>query len=183
MTKVGGKHHRMMEIQISGLSDGEYPFSFDVPAGEIGLDQTFVGNVEVDGTLHKVSTQFFLKGTARASYARECDRCLAEVNREVSIPINLFYGPDLAEGSVTREDADQETRSLGADQEVIVLDDEVREAVTLGMPLKILCSDTCRGICSQCGADLNKEQCRCEDDDVDPRWAKLADIFKKSEEK
>jgi uncharacterized protein len=182
MSKAGSKHHPAMEIRISGLNDGEYPFSFDVPAGEIGLGEMFVGNVEVAGTLRKVSTQFFLTGTVRAGYVGECDRCLGEVRRQMTIPIKLFYGPDLGEGSASGEDNDEETRTIGVEQESIVLDEEVRQTIMLDMPLKILCSEGCLGICSGCGADLNKERCTCEGEEIDPRWAKLADVFKKKDE-
>ena len=182
MSKAGSKHHPAMEIRISGLNDGEYPFSFDLPAGELGLDETFVGNVRVAGTLRKVSTQFFLNGTVRASYDRECDRCLSEIHRDVEIPLNLFYGPDLGEGAGSGEENDEETRTIAPEQESIVLDEEVRQTIMLDMPLKMLCSEGCRGICSGCGADLNKDRCTCEGEDIDPRWAKLADVFKKKDQ-
>ena len=141
MSKAGSKHHPAMEIRISGLNDGEYPFSFDLPAGELGLDETFVGNVRVAGTLRKVSTQFFLNGTVRASYDRECDRCLSEIHRDVEIPLNLFYGPDLGEGAGSGEENDEETRTIAPEQESIVLDEEVRQTIMLDMPTVTGCEN------------------------------------------
>ncbi len=43
----------------------------------------------------------------------------------------------------------------------IELDDVIREEILLSFPAKILCSDSCKGLCARCGADLNKERCRC----------------------
>ncbi|MEO5930276.1 MAG: DUF177 domain-containing protein [Candidatus Kapaibacterium sp.] len=182
MAKAGVKHHPAMVISISGLNDGEYPFSFDEPAAAIGLDDSFEGNVRVSGELRKVSTQFFLTGTIVARYARACDRCLTDVHREISIPVRLFYGHDLADDSRSGENDDVETRSIHAEQESIVLDEDVRQTILLNVPLKTLCSDGCLGICSGCGTDLNTGRCTCNHGGIDPRWAKLAEVFKKNEE-
>ena len=43
----------------------------------------------------------------------------------------------------------------------IEIDDDIREEILLSFPAKILCSDSCKGLCPRCGADLNKEPCRC----------------------
>jgi len=43
----------------------------------------------------------------------------------------------------------------------IELDDAIREEILLSFPAKILCSDSCKGLCFRCGADLNREKCTC----------------------
>ena len=53
------------------------------------------------------------------------------------------------------------------------LTEALRESLVLAYPAATICRDDCKGICSQCGADLNKGACNCEEDDVDPRWAGL----------
>ncbi len=50
------------------------------------------------------------------------------------------------------------------------------DAVALALPDKILCREDCAGLCPVCGKDLNREPHEHEDDDVDPRWAALADL-------
>jgi uncharacterized protein len=52
----------------------------------------------------------------------------------------------------------------------------LREQLQLGVPMKPLCREDCRGLCPQCGADRNRGDCDCKDDWVDPRWAALADL-------
>lgn len=171
-----------MEVQIAGVHDGEYPFSFDISARELGLDETFIGNVNVEGELRKVSTQYILRSTIHASYVRECDRCLAETQKDVSIPMDIYYRMALDERGAGDDKDDIEMRTLHPDQESIVLDEEVRQTILLEIPLKVLCSEGCLGICPGCGVDLNKERCGCEQSEIDPRWAKLAEVFKKKEE-
>ena len=55
------------------------------------------------------------------------------------------------------------------------LNPALRETVILAMPQARVCSETCRGYCSQCGADLNRQTCTCAEDETDPRWEGLPD--------
>lgn len=67
---------------------------------------------------------------------------------------------------------------LEDDEAYAIVDDDldlrpmVRDAVVLELPLAPLCRADCRGLCPQCGADLNEETCQCEPP-RDPRWANL----------
>ena len=44
---------------------------------------------------------------------------------------------------------------------------------------RYLCSEDCKGLCPQCGADLNVEECGCNNENIDPRWSTLIDIMNK----
>ncbi|MBN1297720.1 DUF177 domain-containing protein, partial [bacterium] len=55
----------------------------------------------------------------------------------------------------------------------------IAEQIVLQIPMKTLCSDDCKGLCSRCGADLNAGTCGCDRDSVDPRLAKLKDLLEK----
>lgn len=73
------------------------------------------------------------------------------------------------------------------DEDVIVIDGEkidIAEVVLnnflMNVSGKYLCHDDCKGLCPKCGINLNKGECNCSDDDIDPRWAKLAEIMKDS---
>lgn len=178
MSKEDIRRRPLMEIHVAGLGDGEHPFAFEVPAAEIGLDDFFVGNVSVSGVLRKVSRQITLTATVHAGYHKECDRCLAEISREVDIPMELFYREVLpAERSRGDDGGNDDIMPVDPDHETIVLDEDVRQTILLDVPLKMLCQDKCRGICPRCGANLNHEECRCEAPEIDPRWEKLSGLF------
>src|SRR5205085_2610993 len=83
------------------------------------------------------------------TYTGECDRCLAEIHRSVDVPIKLYYRPS-SEDVEDGED-DIEMRSYQPEQDMIVLDEEVRETLLLAVPLKKLCRDDCKGLCPSCG--------------------------------
>jgi uncharacterized protein len=53
------------------------------------------------------------------------------------------------------------------------LDEPLREAALLDLPIKRVCRDDCLGICPDCGADRNVKDCDCPREPVDPRWAGL----------
>lgn len=52
----------------------------------------------------------------------------------------------------------------------------VRDALALGMPSQILCRPDCRGLCAECGADLNADPGHAHEKAPDPRWAKLSEL-------
>jgi uncharacterized protein len=56
------------------------------------------------------------------------------------------------------------------------LSEAIRQNALLAVPMKPLCREDCSGLCQQCGKDLNKGQCDCNKSEIDPRWAKLADL-------
>src|SRR6266436_1805948 len=56
----------------------------------------------------------------------------------------------------------------------LFLADVIKEQVLLALPVKVICQSDCRGLCPNCGANLNHEECRCETHATDPRMAPLA---------
>ena len=53
----------------------------------------------------------------------------------------------------------------------------LRNEIVINWPMKILCRPDCRGICRQCGQDLNTGTCDCDTFVPDPRMAVIKDIF------
>ena len=54
--------------------------------------------------------------------------------------------------------------------------------VLICWPLKVLCKEDCKGICSRCGKNLNEGPCGCKEEPKDPRMAAISDIFSKFKE-
>lgn len=53
------------------------------------------------------------------------------------------------------------------------ISDAILAEIFFALPMRPLCREDCRGICSKCGADLNEKVCSCVEDNIDPRWEKL----------
>ena len=54
--------------------------------------------------------------------------------------------------------------------------------ILISMPGKTLCKEDCKGICLICGANLNKGECGCDRDILDPRMSVFKDILKNFKE-
>ena len=151
-------------------------FHRDVPApggdARIGLDVIGVpagATISLDVRLESVSEGVYVSGTVAAPLDGECVRCLTELTDELTVEVGeLFAYPD----SVTDEttDDDELPRVVGDHVDV---EQTVRDAVVLALPLSPLCTDDCAGLCPECGerrADLGPGH---RHDTLDPRWAAL----------
>jgi uncharacterized protein len=117
-------------------------------------------------------------GRLTLSIMCECVDCLCEFLATLEVPVNAQYlpgSPSLVAGEHVMPVEEAENYYYRDD--VIVLDDLVREEVLLAMPYKLLCKPDCRGLCAQCGRDLNTGTCGCAPP-PDPRLAALRQYLK-----
>ena len=99
----------------------------------------------------------------------ECARCLKAVSLEISG--NLMY---LYQSHNPEEIDDDEYMPVEIEHFGRVLDvmPQVQESIYTLLPTKVLCREDCKGLCPNCGADLNEGECSCRNEDMDPRlWA------------
>jgi uncharacterized protein len=126
---------------------------------------------------HEVIKDIRLRGRLSAGVELSCARCLEPVPQQIEREFDLLYRPlgaDAGRDELSVTDAEAE---IGYYQgEGILLEDVLREQVLLALPLKITCRQDCRGLCPQCGKNLNLEACSCVVPVEDPRWAALKDI-------
>jgi uncharacterized protein len=102
-------------------------------------------------------------GSVKSAVRLACSRCLAEYQLPIASDFTIFYsksvGGDLDEEV---ELSDHDLISVSYTGEEIDLDFEIAEQVMMEVPFKPLCSESCRGLCTQCGADLNAGECGCD---------------------
>jgi uncharacterized protein len=126
---------------------------------------------------HQVIKDIRLRGRLSAGLELQCARCLDPVPQQVDRQFELLYRPlgvDAGRDELSVTDAEAE---IGYYQgEGILLEDVLREQVLLALPLKATCREDCKGLCPQCGKNLNQEACSCRAPVEDPRWEALKDI-------
>lgn len=127
--------------------------------------------IKFEGVLRIAEDVYTLKGIATTEILLACSRCGEEYSYEVSIDIDERF-------SSTINDEDGEIISI--DNDKIDLYQIIENNLILQLPIKTLCREDCKGICQQCGTNLNHDSCKCETDDIDPRLAKLKDLFSNS---
>lgn len=103
-----------------------------------------------------------------------CGRCLQDVKVTIQLSIKKEYL--LGEPDESVEDAEYVTES-SMDVDKIVYDE-----ILVNWPMKVLCSENCKGICRKCGTNLNHKTCSCDQAELDPRMAAIQDIFNQFKE-
>jgi uncharacterized protein len=109
-----------------------------------------------------------------------CARCLEPVVDDVNRAFDLIYRPQGVDKRADESSISEAETEIGYYQgEGLLLEDALREQVLLATPVRALCREDCKGLCPQCGLNLNVEQCNCEQRPADVRWDALSDIKKK----
>jgi uncharacterized protein len=168
-----------MNIVVAHISEDEgLTINHLYPEGEPDLksyDTRLIGGAELNLQATRAGDEVELVGEVTAVVGFECDRCLGPLSVLVRQSFELLYVPPLKI---------QDERELGVDDlsvgfyqgGVIDADDLVREQIELTLPMARLCSDDCRGLCPECGANLNERQCACEIEEVDARLSALKEL-------
>jgi uncharacterized protein len=140
-----------------------------------GEDVVSVGGVEFDGRVERAGRGYLFEGRVQGAARLRCVRCLAEFDLPFSERMELHL---LASSALPQE---EEKRLAMGDLEVrfyeepkIDLAELAGEQFALALPMKPLCAEDCRGLCSSCGANLNLGPCSCPEK-RDDRWAPLLD--------
>ncbi len=108
-----------------------------------------------------------------------CSRCLEPFRLPVAAPFDLRYLPASAVSSDgEREVDDEDLETSYYENDAIDLNGLMREQFYLALPMKPLCQDDCRGLCPQCGTNLNTGNCSCAPVWEDPRLAALKNLLK-----
>ena len=130
--------------------------------------------VEVAFDVYKDKEKFRLVGDVRTELEVVCSRCIEPFRLPVNAHFDQRYLPaSAASNEEDREipEEDLETSYYRDDQ--IDLNELLREQFYLVLPMKPLCREECRGLCPQCGTNLNSGTCDCEAVWEDPRLAPL----------
>ena len=96
-----------------------------------------------------------------------CMRCLEDAGAPVAVDVREVHQP--AEG-------DENLISEYLSENELDLRSWVRDALVLALPVRIICSKECRGLCAICGANLNEDPGHEHEREPDPRWAKLNEL-------
>jgi uncharacterized protein len=129
------------------------------------FDLRLIRPLNVDLEIQKRPDHIHVQGTLRGTLQVACHRCLKSFPWSLEEQIQVFLvEEDKLEPS---EEIELEARELDYeffDGVIIEIDQLVVEQIFLTLPVKILCSESCRGLCPRCGENLNEELCRCEKD-------------------
>lgn len=111
-------------------------------------------------------------GNMKLTLGMKCDRCLTDVDYTFDLDFSMtVVSPDYTEQTDDIDDMQfMESYHLNVDE-------LINNEILLNWPMKVLCTETCKGICKKCGKNLNEGDCDCDDFVPDPRMAAIKDIF------
>ena len=153
--------------EVEGLNnllaqDGDAEYRLTVP-------------LQVSTTHLRSGEELLFTGTIRGELIGQCARCLEEYPLALDREFSVILSPQRALGR-ERELSQEELAASFYSGELIDLSALVREQVLLALPSRPLCREECRGLCAQCGINLNLESCTCQPTWRDPRLAILATV-------
>lgn len=158
-------------------------------AGKVALDNSRL----IDGTscpeqadvsveIYPVNNYYRIKGNASGKAEFQCSRCLDTFSRSFRLKFEEVIVKEPLSGEELEKELNVDDMNISFNHgEEIELGDIVTEQFLLDLPMKTLCSEDCKGLCPECGENLNKKNCACDkkQDSFDPRLAVLIEYKKK----
>jgi uncharacterized protein len=162
----------MVCFEISALIKARLGTSLTL---DVDIGPQSLTDLEVEflrGTIQAVRIQsgVLVQGPVESQLSLECVRCLEPFVFPITLELEETFG--LPGASLKPK-----TSYTVSDGGWLNLTPLLREQAWLAIPMKPLCRPNCRGLCPQCGVNLNSESCECKQVEVDPRLASLKELL------
>ncbi|MBV8552909.1 MAG: DUF177 domain-containing protein [Acidobacteriaceae bacterium] len=168
-----------MFIGLQELESRTVRFNVDVSPGEIDFDSKLTqGSVlHAEGTAQLINHslgEIRVQGDLDVTMEATCDRCLEGAKFPVKNHFDLVYMPSAGAAAHGEDEVDEAGVEVGYyEGSGLGLNDILREVVLLALPMQLVCSEACKGICPVCGQNRNQQDCGCHLEAADDRWSKL----------
>jgi len=166
-----------MRLIVSDIPEDGLELESDVPV-ETG-ENTEPDSAHASLRFLRFGKNVLVDGSIQISVSMRCSRCLGDFLYPLDIAFKEEYTPS------EELDPEGEHELTGSELNIgFYTNDEidtaelVKEQVLLSIPMKPLCSRECRGICPECGINLNERACNCSAERIDPRLAPLKRFMK-----
>ncbi|KAB8294370.1 YceD family protein [Bifidobacterium avesanii] len=170
--------------------DAVFPAPSGIGDAIVGVDEG--ADVTVTGSFDSIIDGIIFTGRVSAPAHAECTRCLKPIEHPWEANVTAFFPFDDSRNArngrgdkgevdiIAGEDESEDTYPLSPDGAFADIEALLRDTLVEALPLQPLCRPDCRGLCSQCGADLNEEPDH-HHETTDIRFAALADFKAKLE--
>jgi len=163
----------------------EEPVAFDarleVPLSAIDREPLVaLSPLGLSGELRRIEGGYSMDARIAYSGELECSRCLTPYPFAEDEAFSLLLYPASRRPTDEVELSPGDLDVLYYDEPVVALSPIAEERVQMALPMKPLCRPDCRGLCPDCGTDLNQGPCACVRETVDPRWDALKALREKA---
>jgi uncharacterized protein len=164
-------------FDVSGMREADARVDRTVPAGALSSDADVFrisAPIVLAASIHKIRQQYRVAGRVSTTLEVGCSRCLEPFALVVDEAIDVLFLPHGEHaGEVERQVEDDDLSTAYYQDAVLDLGQLLQEQLYLVVPMKPLCSESCRGLCGVCGVNLNTASCSDHPVWVDPRLAVL----------
>ena len=164
-----------MEIQFLDLisrKERKKDITYKVEAEPFYFEGDYIkplSEVDVKGEVTSDNDIITIKAHIKVDLELKCSRCLDTF----IYPIDI----DIEERFTNNKELQDEEGIIFVEGDTLDLSLIVENSIISTLPIKRLCAEDCKGLCSNCGANLNVDKCSCNNYDVDIRLAKLKELF------
>ncbi len=156
--RVGDAIEREEPLELDPLTIGGQTFVFDLPCPVASI------------TLTRATTGILSTLAFTATLRGPCMRCLEPATVDVRVERTEYEATD------GQAETDDELENPYLENDILDVSAWARDAALLSLPDKILCVESCAGLCSSCGRPQSEGPCGCETPTGDSRWAKLEEL-------
>jgi uncharacterized protein len=174
-------------IEIEDLKDAPLHIHHVFPTEEIAFsheDAELRAPITTDFILTHKDLDLRIDGKVETSILFRCSRCTKEFSNPFVADFDLYYIPQPKWTSEKAEiELNYDEMEVGYyDGIAFDVNGMVLEQIELAMPMQYVCREDCKGLCYQCGADLNEGECACKKEEPDSRLSVLLEFKKRVDE-
>lgn len=122
--------------------------------------------------LRKIGETFYIHVDLSGEFSTACHKCLEPASHKVTPAFEIVVQRTGPHSKPDQVPGGEEYVRLPWGESRFSLDQHIYENLIVNIPMKITCREDCRGLCSGCGVNLNREACKCAPE-TDARWNKL----------
>ncbi len=167
-----------MKVQISDIISGKdrnrkIDYNFEIPPFKFEGDIIKSRNsCQVVGKILSDSDILILNAKIKVDLEMICSRCLDTFIYPIDIDIEERF---------TTNSTSQDDEAVVVYDDVLNITEIVETIIISTIPIKRICKDDCKGLCQECGCNLNFNTCSCNNEDVDIRFEALKGLFDNKE--
>ena len=153
----------------------------DDPDPNFGSEMDLAAPVTGHAYLMRTQDGIVARADLSTAVRLECSRCLEPFVQPISTHFEEVYRPSVNVNTGAPLDAGEDEALQIDEHHVLDLTEIARQYLLTAIPAKSVCRPDCQGLCPDCGANLNTEECRCSDEPISGPFAVLASLLQDDE--
>jgi len=169
-----------VKLNVHEIEADAKHLAYDEPTAELNSllergsahDFDFPAPMHVTLAYYRSGQELFFSGTLSGPAVGHCARCLDDFVVDMWRDFSFVLIPSASTATEAEENEGDLSLSF-YHGDVVDLSPLLREQILLALPTRALCKESCKGLCPQCGANLNITSCNCSAETGDSRLAAL----------